>query len=332
MSKTSVTNLLCLTIFTMLLFGSPSSHAKPGKKLDIASKRIEHFAPDDPNRKIFGKLEFLGGLELSSKNDDFGGISGFRFTEANSRLLAVTDKGRWISGILERDGFAPTSVSGSRMGSLRKSNGKKLKGKRNSDAESLEIFGKNFLISFERNHRVDRFSWQNEKLQQVSGIQTIKLNGFGWENNNGPEAIAYAEDTGDLFIFPENDLVRDNLYRGLIIRNDKVHELFVIKNGAYSLTDASLMDDGSLVMLERHYNPITGVSIRIRKFAKTELIPNAQIEGETLLEAGWDNEIDNMEGLSISDMEDGSTRLTIISDDNFSNRQRTLLLEFKLLD
>jgi hypothetical protein len=39
-------------------------------------------------------------------------------------------------------------------------------------------------------------------------------------------------------------------------------------------------------------------------------------------------EIDNMEGLSIHPGADGERILTLISDDNFSFLQRTLLLQF----
>lgn len=41
-------------------------------------------------------------------------------------------------------------------------------------------------------------------------------------------------------------------------------------------------------------------------------------------------EIDNMEGLSVH-QEEGRKILTLISDDNFSFLQRTVLLEFELI-
>ena len=41
--------------------------------------------------------------------------------------------------------------------------------------------------------------------------------------------------------------------------------------------------------------------------------------------------IDNMEGIAVSKSDDGETRLTLISDDNFRRgTQRTLLLQFAL--
>ncbi|WP_368773282.1 esterase-like activity of phytase family protein [Pseudomonas sp. MPR-R2A5] len=43
-------------------------------------------------------------------------------------------------------------------------------------------------------------------------------------------------------------------------------------------------------------------------------------------------QIDNMEGISIHRAADGAMVLTLISDDNFSPLQRTILLQFALND
>jgi len=323
--------LQCFILIFLLVIGSPAElSAKPGKKLSVDATPVTGFLTERPQQRKFGRLEFLGGLELNSDHDDFGGISGFSFLENASKFLAVTDKGKWISGVLVRVGSVPAGISETRIGSLRKANGKKLKGKREGDSEGLEKFGDTFLISFERDHRVERFSWRDEKLQQVSGIQTIDLNGFDLENNHGPEAIAYSKQTDDLFIFPESDELDAETYRGFIVRDSSVSEIYVKRNGVFSFTDAAFDAKGGLYLLERDYSPLTGVAIRIRHFEASRLKPQAKLEGEILLEANWKHQVDNMEGLAISEMKGGDTRLTLISDDNFSSGQRTLLLEFRL--
>ena len=306
--------------------------AKPGKKLSISATPIKHFLPENPKQTLFGDLEFLGGLVLVSDHRDFGGISGIRFMDNGNQFLAITDEGKWIRATLEREGPIPKGITNSRLGTLRKANGKKLKGKRNADAEGMEVFGDNILIAFERNHRIERFSWQNEKLQEVSGIQTIDLNGFELENNHGPEAIAYSRETGELFVFPEGNLVGENLYRGFIIKDNEIAEVFLAKNAYYRPTDIVFRKNGNMILLERHYNPLFGVSMRIREIDKADLTANSQLDGKVLAEASWKNQIDNMEAIALSEMKDGSTRLTIVSDNNFSAVQRTLLLEFRLRD
>ena len=59
--------------------------------------------------------------------------------------------------------------------------------------------------------------------------------------------------------------------------------------------------------------------------------PNATVDGAELISADMGYQIDNMEGLSVHRAPDGATLLTIVSDDNFSPLQRTLLLQFTLV-
>ena len=55
-------------------------------------------------------------------------------------------------------------------------------------------------------------------------------------------------------------------------------------------------------------------------------------DGEVLLEVDRRYEIDNMEGIDVHVTPEGETVLTMVSDDNFSMIQRTLLLQFTLVD
>jgi hypothetical protein len=70
--------------------------------------------------------------------------------------------------------------------------------------------------------------------------------------------------------------------------------------------------------------------MRIRRIAEAELKRGSLIEGETLLEAEDNLNIDNMEGIAAHRAASGETILTLISDDNFSLLQRTLLMQFAL--
>jgi hypothetical protein len=54
------------------------------------------------------------------------------------------------------------------------------------------------------------------------------------------------------------------------------------------------------------------------------------VDGPVIFEADGSHQIDNLEGLSVHRGAGGETVLTMISDDNFSLLQRTLLLEFTL--
>ena len=75
-----------------------------------------------------------------------------------------------------------------------------------------------------------------------------------------------------------------------------------------------------------------GLAIRLRRIPLAQIRPGALVDGAILLEADLGYEIDNMEGLSIHRSTSGETVLTLISDDNFSVLQRTLLLQFTLAE
>jgi hypothetical protein len=61
------------------------------------------------------------------------------------------------------------------------------------------------------------------------------------------------------------------------------------------------------------------------------LHPGALVDGPVLFFADFGQQVDNMEGLSVHQSPAGETVLTMISDDNFSAIQRTLLLQFTLI-
>ncbi len=93
-----------------------------------------------------------------------------------------------------------------------------------------------------------------------------------------------------------------------------------------------LLPGGDLLVLERKFSWTGGLAIRLRRIALTGIKPGALVDGAVLFEADLGQEIDNMEGLSVHRSAAGETVLTLISDDNFSLLQRTLLLQFVLAE
>ena len=79
-------------------------------------------------------------------------------------------------------------------------------------------------------------------------------------------------------------------------------------------------------MLERSFSRLKGVGMRIRRMPLANVKPGATVDGPALIEADMGYQIDNMEGLSVHRAADGALVLTLISDDNFSFIQRTMLV------
>ena len=76
---------------------------------------------------------------------------------------------------------------------------------------------------------------------------------------------------------------------------------------------------------------IAGLGIRIRRIPLGSIAPGAVIDGPVIFHADLGNEVDNMEGIDAHVTAEGETVLTMVSDDNFSPIQRTLLLQFTLV-
>jgi hypothetical protein len=100
--------------------------------------------------------------------------------------------------------------------------------------------------------------------------------------------------------------------------------------GGFDITDAAPLPDGGIVVLERRFRYSEGVKMRIRHIAESELKPGTLIQGDVLLEANDSLNIDNMEAITAHRAASGETVLTLMSDDNFSPLQRTLIMQFAL--
>ena len=102
----------------------------------------------------------------------------------------------------------------------------------------------------------------------------------------------------------------------------------------FSLTSLDRLPNGDFIALERFYAPVIGARARIARFSAAALRAGGEsIEGvEQLAELAAPHPVDNFEGISAVRMPNGVTRLYIISDNNFSARQRTLLFAFDIVE
>lgn len=321
-------NLTSFVFLVIFLFTLTEAHSEP---LEISPTPLRIFDPNRPDAKKFGRLVFRGGLVLSSSHADFGGISAMRFTDNDGSFVALTDKARVITGVLVREGGRPAKIVNAAITRIKAANGRTITGARDKDSEALEIMGGRFIVGYERNDRLVTFNMKKRKLIAVGKSAAIDLNTFEFADNRGPEAIALNPKTGELFVFAEHSLDDAGNHRGFVFRDNKLERKNSVRaSDGYSLTDAQFQADGSLILLERYFNPFTGVFMRLRLINPDDVSSDKPLDGPVLIEAGPRYEIDNMEALALSTSESGAVRLTLVSDDNFSDRQRTILLEFEI--
>ncbi|MCZ7643366.1 MAG: esterase-like activity of phytase family protein [Pseudorhodoplanes sp.] len=137
---------------------------------------------------------------------------------------------------------------------------------------------------------------------------------------------------GALIAVSERGLDAAGNVRGFLIGGKMPGEFTVKRKNDFDIVDCALTPEGELLLLERFFTWRSGVAMRIRRVAFASVRPGALLDGPALIEADLGYQIDNMEGLSVHRAANGETILTLVSDDNFSLIQRTLLLQFALID
>lgn len=326
-------SLLTISVALLLASCAPSA-LKPGEALPI---RIESRAITTlgGSPRLAEGIEFVGGLELSSDEPLFGAFSSIRFLD-DSRFVGVFDTGYWIEGRIERgaDGML-SGVSDARLAAMLNRDGRESASKYQVDAESLALVDGAALVGFEQRHRVVTYapiaSLATARPSQPLALPfpTSRLRG-----NGGIEALvvspADALLAGGVVAISEKSVDEDGNNFAGILNGPLAGEFRVRPHDGFEITDGVFLPSGELVLLERRFSIASGVAMRLRRIDGASIRPGAIVDGPVIFEADNASEIDNMEGIDVVVADDGSMHLIVVSDDNHSILQRTVMLEFRL--
>jgi hypothetical protein len=285
-------------------------------------------------------LDFRGGLVLAApENRNFGGWSGLILDPDGKAFTSVSDSGVWMTGTLNYSDDAPSGVSDARIGPLLALDGGNLKRNRDRDAEAVALVAGSthegsLLVAFEQNSRFVRYGVTPEGFSPAHGVVDKPKGSSAMRRNQGFEAMTVMKGgpyKGGIVALSERLYDKARNHTGWV-QTRRGWETFHLTNiGDFDLTDIASADDGTYFVLERRFRWLEGVKMRIRRFAADALQPGKTTDGETLIEADMEYQIDNMEGLAVTRGATGDTILTLISDDNFNHfLQRTILLQFSL--
>jgi hypothetical protein len=301
---------------------------------------IAAFDPSRPEVTRFGALEWLGGVSLTSVDGRLGGLSGVVTEDGGRRLLLVTDYGDWITATVTLDeSGAPMALEGARVGRLAGPDGTPIRGKRPGDAEAIAVRARadgrrEVLVSFETPGRIAVYR-DAPPFDTVPRITAYPPALASAHRNSRGEALAVVPAgrllAGAVLVFAEGPAAEGESIPGGLIHGGQWRPIALAGAGTYALTDAAFLPDGDLLVLERRFGFGDGIGMRIRRIAAESIVAGAVLDGPVLIEAGFAQSIDNMEGMAV-DTDAGGTVITLVSDDNRSFLQRTLLLRFRLVE
>lgn len=294
----------------------PREPVQAGPAITIQAAPLE-FDPKDPEKKSLGAFTWAGGVQLTSNETSrLHGLSDIKVWP-NGRILVVGDEGDLLEAHLVLDYAGRlTGLKDARLTPVIGEDGQPAAshGKADSDAEGIAEFPNgDRLISLEEHDRILFYPHtggppRRAPMPDVTFVPNAGMEALATYPKAGADAyVVGIEATGETFI----------CRLSAACTKDRTVEL---KDG-YELSAVEVLSGGRMAYLLRAFDPLRGVRVILRIVGA-----NGQVEDQ--LELARPYTIDNFEGLAAAPSPSGGLRFYLISDDNFSKSQRTLLVAF----
>ena len=271
--------------------------------------------PADPGQDRVGDLVYAGGVKLTSgQTSRLHGLSDLD-VQPDGSLVAVSDEGDLLRAKVALDGQGRlTGITDARLSALAGLDGKPLQGKDEADSEGLALLPNgDLLISFERHDRI----W----LYPANGgaPRAVPSPDVKFPYNEGMEALAPDPLLGPDAYFTGGETTGRTWSCTLTTSCTEGPKIPLALG--FGLVAARRLPQGRTAWLLRAFNPVTRSVIDLRITDQAgRVVDQQELRGPLT--------VDNFEGLAAVPGTDGAIRFYLISDDNFSSAQRTLLLAF----
>lgn len=329
-------NTLACTTLSAIILATTSLDAQ-AMDVPITSVQISTFKDAQPGEMV-DSLIWWGGLEMTSDMADFGGLSGLTFTGLNQQFAMVSDAGEFVSGqLIYNQTGNPLEIVSVQLVPIQNSKGEALPRAFARDAEAIETIYRDgepaaVRVGFENLTRVADFSLISGRPDGPAREVVIPEWLGDLRTNKSLEAVCIAPDAspiaGSTLLITEAARDNNGMIIGFMLGRKDRGRITLAPTPGMNPTDCAFLPNGDLLVLERGIGFLS-FTMQLRRITADQVKPNANLQGEVLLSASGGN-VDNMEGLAVRKGPDGSTRITIISDDNFNDWERNLWLEFAL--
>jgi hypothetical protein len=303
--------------------------------VEVNARPLTSFDLRDPSHVRFGSFQFRSGLVLTSPFRKFGGLSSLHLDAAGEHFVMASDKGNWFTGRLVYNGDALSGLADVKSAPMRGRDGQPLAAKGWFDTESLTFDGSVAYVGIERVNKIVRFDFDKggilARAEDVAAPPEIAKLPY----NRGLESLVAVGKgqhlAGTILAISERSLDANGNIAAFLIGGPTPGIFYIKRSNDFDISDATLLPAGDVLLLDRQVSRTTGVGIQVRCIPVSAIAPGAVVDGPVLFEADLGSEIDNFEGIASHVSRAGDTVITLISDDNFSVIQRTLLLQFTLL-
>lgn len=271
----------------------------------------------------FQGAELVRGWQLSSTHPEFGGFSALAW-RGDGSLFALSDRGALF--VLSLPGPDQTRLRGRRLPPIPGPEGLTV------DAESLAIDrqGQKRWVAYESANAIARF---NVMLERESVAYPRMMQ--DWDLNSGAEAMVRLSD-GRFLVMAEGNVLDDEPSDVLLFAGDPVEgapaQSFTFQPPAgFRPVDMAQLPDGRvLVLLRAVYAALPPrFSTAVMLLDPQAIRPGRAWPGQVIARLAHESLADNYEGLAVAPGPDGAVDLWLVSDDNHSVFQRSLLLHLR---
>lgn len=286
-----------------------------------------HLNPHRPDRTEVDRLHFQSGFALSAPDERFGGFSGLWLSDDAATMIAASDGGFLWELALEHDAdgrlvgvrpvrvVVPAGLDGDPTFRL----------DQNVEALAEVSSPDQLVLAYEGTHRVRGFP-----MGDLEAVPTAwpRPQALEERSNHGIEGLASLGD-GRLVALIEGGTKGENGW--ILDRTDGARAFAYAPAFGFEPTGAARHGE-HLWILERRFSWVGGFQSRIARVPLADIREGARIEGEEIAHLRPPLTTENLEAIAVRQDAAGRTVLYLLSDDNFNVLQRTLLLQFTLIE